>query len=309
MTSILKNLGPVTRVTYTYYNNSLPTTVSTYFTARCVAGLSCLPTLFDNATNAWMPNPATTFTPEMTPRYALQTPDMKNGVSNAALIGSVLGQLSFGLAGDALGRKWCFLLTTCLIIVGCLGSAAAAAGAAGSVAGRASPAGGGWADAGAAPAGLANDVYAQLALWRGILGFGVGGEYPLAGTISSEGAKKGASRGRAVLYTFSMQGWGKLTAALVNYGYVNSLAHFGGAWALDQAWRAALAIGAIPNLVTLPLRYAMEESEIYKKAAARVAGGGSGGGGGGDGDGDGALEAAAAAGAAKGRSGGWRVLA
>jgi PHS family inorganic phosphate transporter-like MFS transporter len=270
VTSILKNLGPVTRVSLTFFNNSVPTTVNTYFTARCVSGLACLPTLFNNATQAWEPNPSSVFTPEMTPRYALQTPDMKNGVSNAALIGSVVGQLLFGLAGDVLGRKWCFLLTTCLIIVGCLGSASAASGAVGGVAGRPSPAGGGWADAGAAPRGLANDVYLQLALWRGILGFGVGGEYPLAGTISSEGAKKGVSRGRAVLYTFSMQGWGKLTAALVNYGYVTSLVHFGGTWTLDQAWRAALAIGAIPNLATLPLRWALEESEIYKKAAAQV---------------------------------------
>ena len=205
VTSILKNLGPVTKVAYTYYSNSTPITLNSYFSAYCTTGALCLPFIFNNGTSAWEPNPRTTWDPEMTPRYALQTPDMKNGVSNAALIGSILGQLCFGLAGDVLGRKWCFLLTTCLIIVGCIGSACAAFGVAGAVAGKLNAAGA-WGDAAAVPAGFFGDVYAQLALWRGILGFGVGGEYPLAGAISSEGAKKGSSRGRAVLWTFSMQG-------------------------------------------------------------------------------------------------------
>ena len=52
----------------------------------------------------------------------------------------------------------------------------------------------------------------QLFAWRGILGFGVGGEYPLAATLTSE-ASSMLSRGVAVLSIFSMQGWGKLTAA------------------------------------------------------------------------------------------------
>jgi MFS family permease len=35
-----------------------------------------------------------------------QNGNLKDGVSNAALIGSVLGQLFFGFAGDLFGRKW-----------------------------------------------------------------------------------------------------------------------------------------------------------------------------------------------------------
>jgi len=41
----------------------------------------------------------------MLPRYQSQTTDLKNGVNNAALVGSVLGQLFFGFMGDLLGRK------------------------------------------------------------------------------------------------------------------------------------------------------------------------------------------------------------
>ena len=266
VTSMLKSMGPTTQVLYTYYESDTAFTVPSFFSARCVSGLLCLPNLYNNNTHAWEPNAASVWDSEMTPRYALQTPDMKNAVSNAALIGSILGQLFFGLAGDVLGRKGCFLLTTCLIIVGCLGSATAAFGTAGSVKGMFNAAGA-WASAvPIVPTTITNDVYLQLAIWRGILGFGVGGEYPLAGTISSEGAKKGASRGRAVLYTFSMQGWGKLTASIMNFGLVSALKHFGGGWTLDAAWRAALAFGCLPNLITLPFRYLMEESEIYKAA-------------------------------------------
>jgi MFS family permease len=201
VTNILKNLGPVTRVDYAYVANNVPATLTSYFTATCARGVACLPRLYNNATSAWEANPASVFSADMIPRYQLQTTALKNGVSNAALVGSIVGQLAFGFAGDVLGRKWCFVLTTALIIVGCLGSAAAAAG--GAVKGNLNAAGV-WGDTAARPT-FAADVYTQLGLWRFVLGVGVGGEYPLAGAISSEGARA-SSRGRSVLYTFSMQG-------------------------------------------------------------------------------------------------------
>ena len=205
VTTILKDLGPVSKVTYSYYAaGALQPPLVSYFSAYCTQGLACLPRLYNNATSAWEANPASAWTPEFTPHYQLQTPALKNGVSNAALIGSITGQIAFGFAGDVLGRKWCFVVTTLLIIVGCLGSATAAAGAR---VPSALNAAGCWGSAGAQPSGFATDVYGQLILWRAVLGFGVGGEYPLAGTIASEGAET-AKRGKAVLYTFSMQGWG-----------------------------------------------------------------------------------------------------
>ena len=271
VTAMLKSLGPVQRVLYTYTTpGGANATLTSYFTAYCTGGVACLPRVYSNG--SWVPNPASTWSPSLTPLYQQQTTELKNGVSNAALIGSVLGQLSFGFAGDQLGRKWCFFLTNCLIIVGCLGSACASAG---SRVGGTLNAAGAWGDAFAKPSGIQEDVYTQLALWRFLLGFGVGGEYPLAATIASEGSKEAAGRGRSVLYTFSMQGWGKLTAALVNYALVNNLAYFGGAWQLDSAWRFALALGCLLNVVTLPFRYLMEESEIFLHTKAGKGGGAS----------------------------------
>lgn len=54
-----------------------------------------------------------------------QTAEQKAAMSNAALVGSVLGQLAFGLAGDALGRRFTFFCTAALIILGALLSATA----------------------------------------------------------------------------------------------------------------------------------------------------------------------------------------
>jgi hypothetical protein len=58
---------------------------------------------------------------EVLPRYQAQTVALKNSVNNAALIGSILGQLFFGFFGEyLLGRKWNFVITTILIILGAL---------------------------------------------------------------------------------------------------------------------------------------------------------------------------------------------
>ena len=104
----------------------------------------------------------------------------------------------------------------------------------------------------------------QLFVWRGILGFGVGGEYPLASTITSE-ASTMASRGVAVLSIFSMQGWGKLTAAIVNFSTIATLKYYGGSWTADSAWRFAFAFGCAANLLTLYFRFGIVESDIYEK--------------------------------------------
>ena len=116
-----------------------------------------------------------------------QTGDLKDAVSNAALIGSVLGQLGFGFAGDIFGRKWSFVITAALIILGCLGAATASAGFEvpncspidmGHYIGFGSQA--------CMPKGSFDNVYFQLVAWRFILGLGVGGEYPLASTITRQ---------------------------------------------------------------------------------------------------------------------------
>ena len=78
------------------------------------------------------------------------------GLATAALVGAVIGQLVFGSLADFLGRRVIFISTICLIIFGSVGSALCF-------------------DSENYP------LYTQLFIWRGVLGFGIGGacKYPL----------------------------------------------------------------------------------------------------------------------------------
>lgn len=268
--NILKNLGPTVTVNYTYATQAGTQTKIVYFNSLCdntIAndfGRKCMPVQWSYADNAWVPRTDTTYQEQMQPRYQTQTAALKNEINNAALIGSILGQVGFGFMGDIFGRKGSFVITSLLIILGTLGSATSSAGQ--TVANCAPLQLGDWTAFGSnhcEPSSSMNDVYIQLAIWRGIMGFGVGGEYPLASTIGSEAATT-AGRGRAVLSIFSMQGWGKLTASIVNYGVIATSTYFGGPWQLDAAWRFSLAFGCVFNLLTIYFRWHMHESAIYK---------------------------------------------
>ena len=268
------------------YNASDASPVQVVSGAAGYATFVCWSAGNDCLSQAWADAPTCALVPstpalggEVVPLYQAQTTYLKNGLNNAASFGNVFGQLLFGVLGDLLGRRTNFIITSCLIIVGCLGAASAAGGT--PIAG-ARTAWGLWASTAEAPAPAGapqHDVYGQLFFWRALLGLGVGGEYPLASTITSE-ASTSAARGAAVLSIFSMQGFGKLTAALVNFLCVSGLRYYGGPWAADATWRFAFAFGCVPNLLTLFWRFKMVESEIYKDAAARERGGGGSGGGG-----------------------------
>jgi hypothetical protein len=52
-----------------------------------------------------------------------------------------------------------------------------------------------------------------------------------------------------------MQGWGKLTAAIMNYGLIATLTEFGGPWQLDGTWRFALGFGCALNVLTIYFRW------------------------------------------------------
>jgi len=162
----------------------------------------------------------------------------KSLIGSSTLVGAVFGQIGFGLLGDWFGRKWTFVATCALIIVGTLASGLCQ-----------------WTDG---PFKLVH----QLALCRLVLGVGVGGEYPLAATIAAESATN-KTRGRLVAAVFSMQGWGMLMSCLV------VLALLWAEFPLDVVWRAALMVGAIPSALVIVLRYRLEESDMFLEASGQ----------------------------------------
>jgi MFS family permease len=120
-------------------------------------------------------------------------------ITTAALVGAIFGQLAFGFFADRLGRRAIFIATISLVIIGALGSATCSAP-------NVAP--------GADPYAANASVFWQLVFWRSVLGFGVGGEYPLSATVTSESHTL-AARGRSIALVFSMQGVGNLLASLV----------------------------------------------------------------------------------------------
>lgn len=115
-----------------------------------------------------------------------QTSQDSSLVASCVVIGAVAGQLVFGALGDRIGRKPALIATFCLLVFGSIASAVLS-----------------WPFPGFG-------IYACLALWRFVLGFGIGGEYPLSATASSEQS----SHPHHVALTFSMQGLGNLLAPL-----------------------------------------------------------------------------------------------
>lgn len=164
------------------------------------------------------------------------TASTESTLATAVLIGSMLGQLTFGTIADHIGRKKSFIATLSLLIVGGILSSAAVP-----------------------VAGI--DLITMLAVARFVLGVGIGGEYPLSATVSSEASTETAGRGKRVAAVFSMQSVGVLLAPIV----VLLLLQFTSDY--EVVWRLSLGIGALPGLVMLYWRFTMKESQVYQDAA------------------------------------------
>ena len=141
-------------------------------------------------------------------------------ITGIALVGTLLGQLFFGVLGDKMGRKKVYLITLLLMITATIGQASSASTVRGF------------------------GMVTWLVLWRFVLGFGIGGEYPLSATIAAE-LSPSHVRGASIAAVFSMQGVGILTASIVGLVtvsafkplIVNNSAHSGhSCWNAGQSW-------------------------------------------------------------------------
>jgi PHS family inorganic phosphate transporter-like MFS transporter len=152
-------------------------------------------------------------------------------VGSSSLAMAVIGQLLFGYLATRFGRVKLFIATLVLIIVGTLLSAAVFETEAVS-------------------------IFAMLAVTRCILGLGIGGEYPLAATITKEKNASSKSNHKTVL-VFSMQGVGIMVAALMFLLLVAC------GTAPEALFRLLLGFGAIPGLATIYWRVKMTETGAF----------------------------------------------
>lgn len=153
------------------------------------------------------------------------TATVQANVKSMALVGAFFGQIFFGALADIIGRKRVFISTCAMVIIGAIMSA--------SVVDSES-----W------------GIYSQLALWRFVLGFGVGGEYPLSASITSESSSP-THRTKALALVFSMQGFGALLCSLVLVIATQGISNEG------AQWRFALAMGGLPMAIAFYFRWHM----------------------------------------------------
>lgn len=145
-------------------------------------------------------------------------------LASAALWATIAGQILFGVLGDRLGRKYLYGVEAAILTVGAILSA------------------------------LAPNLLWLIA-FRTLLGFGIGGDYPISATIMSEYSNV-KDRGRLVALVFANQGFGILASIGVALASVALLPP-------DIAWRVMLGVGALPAMSVIYLRRKIPETPRY----------------------------------------------
>ena len=157
--------------------------------------------------------------PALAKAWAL-TPLQMGYIGSMGLVGMAAGAITAGFAADRFGRKAVFAVT---LLIYSLATGLC---------------------------GLAWNLESLL-VFRFFVGFGLGGELPVAVTLMTEYAPP-ASRGRFIVLLESFWGLGWLAAALIGY------------WFIPQyGWQSAFFIGALPALYVLYIRMAIPESVRY----------------------------------------------
>ena len=153
------------------------------------------------------------------------TSSQKSLLSSLALLTSAIGAIAFGRIADRLGRKKIYGYEVLVLAVGALASA------------------------------FAPGIWWLIGL-RGVLGFGIGGDYPVSATIMGEYASK-KNRGRMIALVFSMQAAGLIVGPLIAIGLLKT------GISTDYAWRIMLALGAVPALSVFWLRRQIKETPRF----------------------------------------------
>ncbi|RHY29552.1 hypothetical protein DYB32_005057 [Aphanomyces invadans] len=112
--------------------------------------------------------------------------------------------------------------------------------------------------------GNADNVLIMLAVWRFILGIGVGGDYPVSAVITSEFASSDR-RGQFISIVFAMQGFGIITGAVMaiillsffQTSIVEDPNHIG------YVWRLLAGFGAVPALAAVYWRLRIPETPRF----------------------------------------------
>jgi MFS transporter, PHS family, inorganic phosphate transporter len=162
-------------------------------------------------------------------------------LNSTMLFAAFLGAMVLGRFADLGGRKRVYWLVAVIMVVAAVGSALAPS-------------------------------YWVLIGFRFLLGFGVGGDYPVSAVLMSEYANR-KDRGKLVGMVFGTQALGLIVGPLI------ALTLLGAGASDNVAWRVLLGLGAVPAAAVIYLRRKMPESPRYQvhvqgkaeQAAAQIA--------------------------------------
>lgn len=157
-------------------------------------------------------------------------------------IGCILGQISMGYIGDVIGRGAALRMTLFLSAAGALASAVL-------------------------PWGDATTIYVMIVAARFVIGFGVGGVYPLSATSASESTEEDEA-GRAEATARAADAFFWQTPGYMA-PYLVALILRGSMQSNDQSfqWRLLLGLGALPASLVLLLKQPPKTED--KKGAAK----------------------------------------
>ncbi|KAJ1882117.1 hypothetical protein H4R99_000838 [Coemansia sp. RSA 1722] len=159
----------------------------------------------------------------------------------AVQIGCLLGQLVMGRLGDKIGRTTVYAASLMIAIITTVASAFSSSMVRGF------------------------NVFVVLFIWRVLLGFGIGGDYPLTASIVSEYSGV-HSRGKMMAAVFAFQGFGNVLAPIVSIivtaCFMQSIGR--DVLYLDYVWRIIVGVGCVPGVATLYWRLTMTESERFQ---------------------------------------------
>jgi MFS transporter, PHS family, inorganic phosphate transporter len=170
-----------------------------------------------------------------------------SAVKGMASVGILLGQLMFGISGDAIGRKKVYGKELMITLFGLLMTIVAP------------------------PSIGASSVMAWICVFRLVTGIGIGGDYPMSSTLSAENTLS-LTRGMLISSVFVMLGFGSLVASVVFLILVRAFEHSVevNPKHFEWIWRLLLGVVIVPGLFTLYARLTMKETKPFMNYVVHV---------------------------------------
>ena len=168
-------------------------------------------------------------------------------ITGSIFAGSIVGMLSMGYIGDMVGRNNAFLITLAVAVLGALTSVVCAYGD-------------------------AETIYAVIASCRFVLGFGVGGVFPLSFAKACEDSVNagdaGADNEEVDIIAACIAGFFQVPGAITPWFVGFLLSH--SSMSVANKWRLMLALGTIPSAMAMACTW--YEIQLRKKSDAGLSG-------------------------------------